>query len=456
MSIEIIAAVSIQKNGGFGIGYNGGIPWKLPEDLKTFKEKTLGNTVVMGMGTFKSLDQKCLPYRKNMVLTRKNVDIVKNTGAHTVSSFKELDDEINLRLKKDEKIFIIGGESLYKRYRDKVSKIHLTLVDKYYDCDTYFPGGIDASYEILDHTLHNGYTQIIYNKAKTENNNEANYLKLLKNVLDDGVFKPDRTGTGVLSLFSTQTRFSLVNNVIPLLTTKKVPINMVIEELLWFCRGETDSNILKEKGVNIWNDNSSEAFLKSRNLDYKIGECGPIYGWQWRRFNGDYPSKKGGVDQLAYVENLLKTDPFSRRIMISSWNPEQLNMMVLPPCHFCIMFYVEEIEGVKYLSGNYIMRSNDLFLGAPFNIASYAILINILAYRCGMIAKELVASVCDAHIYSNHLNAVHTQLAREPRAQPILLLDDSIKEKTWEEISINDIKIVGYFPHPRITAKMAV
>ena len=237
--------------------------------------------------------------------------------------------------------------------------------------------------------------------------------------------------------------------------------------MLWFCRGDTDTNILSKKGIKIWDGNTSREFLDKRKLDYPEGVAGPIYGWQWRHFNAKYSSVfsdtskfdtsiLGGVDQLENVINALKTDPFSRRIMMSAWNPEQLNEMALPPCHHCITFYAEEIDGEMYLSSHFIMRSSDFLLGVPFNLASYCVLTQIIAMKCGMKAKELVYSGSDIHIYSNHIKSVEKQLKRPVRSSPILKIDNSIKDKDWAEMKVSDFELIGYIPAQGIVAKMAI
>lgn len=275
---------------------------------------------------------------------------------------------------------------------------------------------------------------------------EKGYLNLLQNILDNGVEKQDRTGIGTKSLFGTQLRFSLRNDTIPILTTKKVFIRGVIEELLFFIRGETNTKLLENKGVNIWKGNTSREFLDKRGLkNYPEGEMGPMYGYKWRNFHG--------VDQLSNALSLIKNDPNSRRIMVSAYDPSASNLTVLEPCHCFFQFYIDD-EG---LSCQWMQRSTDCFLGLPFNIVSYAALTHMMAKAAGLKAKELIFSGGDTHIYNNHIEQVKEQLSRRPYDFPklnikkeILLIAD------MEKMSFEDFEIVGYKSHPSIKAEMAI
>jgi thymidylate synthase len=240
-----------------------------------------------------------------------------------------------------------------------------------------------------------------------------------------------------------------------------------LEELLWFARGETDVTELQKRGVHIWDGNSSRAFLDSVGLHGNAdGDIGPGYGFQWRHFGaeygdgpkaGDFTKYAGqGVDQLAYVEHLLKTDPFSRRIVMTAWNPAALNRTALPPCHTLVQFYVEDVDGDRRLSCHMYQRSVDTFLGFPWNIASYAMLTHLLAVRNNMTAFELIISTGDTHLYADHFDAARQQLVRAPLPIPRIEIDPSVAHKKWEDIdSKNDVAVVGYYCHPVISAKMS-
>ncbi len=261
------------------------------------------------------------------------------------------------------------------------------------------------------------------------------YLDLLQHVLDHGSRKEDRTGTGTRSVFGAQLRFDLAQG-FPLVTTKKTHLKSIIYELLWFLRGETNVRWLQEHGVSIWNEWAREG-----------GELGPIYGYQWR----NWPTPDGRhIDQITEVVNTLKTNPDSRRIIVSAWNVGQIDQMALPPCHAFFQFYVADGK----LSCQLYQRSADLFLGVPFNIASYSLLVLMMAQVCDLAPGEFIWTGGDCHIYSNHMEQVQTQLAREPRAWPEMKLNPAKKDIFAFEYE--DFTLEGYDPHPAIKAPVAV
>ncbi len=261
------------------------------------------------------------------------------------------------------------------------------------------------------------------------------YLNLLQHVLDHGVSKEDRTGTGTLSCFGFQSRYDLSKG-FPLLTTKKVHLKSVIHELLWFIKGDTNIAYLKENGVSIWDEWADEN-----------GNLGPVYGSQWR----SWPDQEGGViDQLAQLEKNLKEDPYSRRLIVSAWNVGALKKMKLPPCHAFFQFYVANGK----LSCQLYQRSADVFLGVPFNIGSYALLTFMLAQTCGYQVGEFVHTLGDAHLYKNHLDQARLQLSRIPGPLPKLVLNHEIK--TVFDFKYEDIQILEYNPQPGIRAPVAV
>lgn len=261
------------------------------------------------------------------------------------------------------------------------------------------------------------------------------YHDLCRHILDHGVVKEDRTGTGTTSVFGYQMRFDLQEG-FPLITTKKLHIRSIIHELLWFISGETNVRYLQENGVRIWNEWADED-----------GNLGPVYGSQWRSF----PRPDGSsVDQLAQVIEQIKTNPDSRRLIVSAWNPGQLDEMALPPCHLLFQFYVADGK----LSCQLYQRSADTFLGVPFNIASYALLTHMVAHVTGLEVGDFVHTLGDAHIYHNHLEQVELQLSREPRPLPKLNIVRDVP--SIESFLFEDFEILGYDPHPHIKGEVSV
>ncbi|MCC2678505.1 MAG: thymidylate synthase [Pseudobdellovibrio sp.] len=261
------------------------------------------------------------------------------------------------------------------------------------------------------------------------------YHDLLKHVLAHGEKKDDRTGTGTLSVFGYQSRYNLEEG-FPLLTTKKLHTRSIFYELLWFLRGETNIKFLKDNKVSIWDEWAAEN-----------GELGPIYGKQWRYWE---TADGKTVDQISNVIHQIKTNPDSRRHLVIAFNPGDVDKMALPPCHAFFQFYVANGK----LSCQLYQRSADIFLGVPFNIASYALLVHMVAQVCDLKVGDFVHTLGDAHIYSNHMEQVHTLLAREPRPLPQLKLNPEIKNIF--DFKYEDIQIVGYDPHPVIKAEVAV
>ena len=261
------------------------------------------------------------------------------------------------------------------------------------------------------------------------------YLDLMQRILTEGVSKDDRTGTGTLSVFGHQMRFDLSDG-FPLLTTKKLHVRSIVHELLWFLRGDTNIGWLNEHGVTIWDEWADEN-----------GDLGPVYGAQWR----SWPASDGQtVDQIRWVVDEIRTNPSSRRLVVSSWNVGQLEAMRLPPCHLLFQLYVARGR----LSCQLYQRSADVFLGVPFNIASYALLTMMIAQVCDLAPGEFVHTLGDAHLYSNHLEQARLQLQREPRVLPTMTLNPAVS--SLELFTWDDFELSGYDPHPHIRAQVAV
>ena len=285
------------------------------------------------------------------------------------------------------------------------------------------------------------------------------YLDLCKTILEKGIKKEDRTGTGTISYFGYQMRFDLSEG-FPLLTTKRVHLKSIIHELLWFISGDTNIKYLVDNDVRIWNDWPYAAYQKSSDYqnetieefalkikessDFakKWGNLGPVYGKQWRNF--------GGVDQLEDLINQIKTNPTSRRLIISAWNPAEIKDMALPPCHCFMQFYVNNNK----LSCQLYQRSADVFLGVPFNIASYALFTMMIAQVCNLELGDFVHTIGDAHIYLNHLEQINKQLTRTPRQLPTMKINPEIK--SIYDFKFDDFELVGYDPYKGIKGKVAV
>ncbi|MBO5584062.1 MAG: thymidylate synthase [Prevotella sp.] len=261
------------------------------------------------------------------------------------------------------------------------------------------------------------------------------YLSLLQRILDEGTVKTDRTGTGTKSIFGHQMRFDL-NEGFPLLTTKKLHLKSIIHELLWFLRGDTNIAYLKANGVSIWDEWADEN-----------GDLGPVYGQQWR----SWPDYKGGtIDQISNVVEMILHDPDSRRMIVSAWNPAEIEQMALPPCHCLFQFYVADGR----LSLQLYQRSADTFLGVPFNIASYALLLMMMAQVTGLKAGEFIHTTGDTHLYLNHLEQARLQLTREPRPLPKMLINPEVS--SIFDFKYEDFQLTDYNPHPHIKAAVSV
>jgi thymidylate synthase len=294
---------------------------------------------------------------------------------------------------------------------------------------TSFKRGIDTT--IKKRKTKNGLAFSLFDRRE----NMRQYLDLLQHILDNGQKREDRTGTGTISTFGYQMRFPLAKG-FPLVTTKKVHLRSIIYELLWFLRGETNIHYLKENHVSIWDEWADEN-----------GELGPIYGKQWRSF----PRPDGTtVDQISWVIDEIKRNPTSRRLVVTAWNPGELDKMALPPCHLLFQFYISNGK----LSCQLYQRSADTFLGVPFNIASYSLLTHMIAQVTGLGVGDFVHTIGDAHIYLNHIDQVHEQLSRKPFPLPTLTLNpavDSIFDFTFEDITIDN-----YQAHPHIKGEVSV
>jgi len=484
--LKVIFAIS--NKGDFCSKDRVSLPWgRIPEDLRFFRSTTVGlgdNAVIMGKNTFASINHIPFPNRVNIVVSK----TLYNDGNTLLDESKKyyITSSLDEAIKKARKlvtgdIFIIGGLEILREAltRPDIDYIYVTIISGRRidliseDSTIKFEYTTPASNVLKSRTLYecDEYSLLFHEFWNYTYTEEEKITGLIKNVLENGTKRDDRTGTGTVSLFAQTFRLD-ISEYFPLLTTKRVFWKGVVEELLWFLRGSTDTKELERVGVNIWKGNTSREFLDSHGLsNYREGELGPGYGFQWRSFGRKYYTlseqeelRENGytresnsvrwVDQIAEAIRLLRTDKYSRRILVNAWNAADLEKMALPPCHYAFQFYVTPSENGDELSILVNMRSCDIFLGLPFNIASYALLTYIIANMVGMKPKEMVFMLGDAHIYTNHIDQCYRMLERPLRELPRLEVLHS-KEKI-EDYRIEDFLLMGYNPHPIIKGEMAV
>lgn len=443
-----------------GFSCKNDLPWlkndRYMYDMINFKNLTMGtgnNIVIMGRKTWESIKDKPLKKRLNIVITKSHIPkpVITFSSVNDCHTWLNAHDEYKKWWKHER--WVIGGKMLFDEYYEKnlIWRSVITTLKKSFNCDNQ----IDASKYSKKLTLSKMdiHKHLDINTYYVNNDGEQLYLDLLQDILQNGSIVQNRTSVDTISIFGTQLKFSLLSEgdqiSFPILTTKDMFFKGVVEELLWFIRGETNSKILENKGVNIWKQNSSRKTLDELGLNYPEGENGPIYGKQWRKWEG--PNGKIH-DQLSNVIHSLKTNPFSRRHIISAWNVADLHKMSLPPCHVLYQFYVKHIEGKKYLSCSMYQRSADCFLGLPFNIASVALFTIMIAKEVNMIPENIIISIGDAHIYMNHIKQVKEQLNRKPLKFPTI----EFSRKKIDEYKFSDFQLINYFRYPRIKAKMVV
>lgn len=435
LHIEAIACVDVKA----GISKNGMLPWagttEGRADVQYMRQQTLmaapwkKNIIIVGHTTFKTLPPKFYAeptsVREMYILSSSPPPLPPQESLTYHSSPEELYLAVMDRYYRQgdiDRVFVFGGGEIYKIFLEKrwIHTFHLTMLRENYACDTFFPMElIYASYEVLrtscELTRRSNLT--VWTRRPHP---EYAYLDLLQKVYYTGVLRETRNGAGdTRSLFGTALEFDVGRFGFPLLTTKKMFFKGIATELCWFLKADTDARHLQDKGVRIWDGNTSRAFLDQRGLtDYAEGQAGPIYGFQWRNFNGPYNTVEPSAvvletvrDQLYACLQLLQNDPYSRRIVFSGWNPLQLADMCLPPCHVLYQFYVSADQA---LSCQMYQRSADLFLGLPFNIASTALLTSIFARLTNLSVGTIRINIGDAHLYSQHHECVRQQLTRTP------------------------------------------
>ena len=488
----------------YGIGKNNKLPWKLSKELKYFKYITTKpphrhlpidcclNAVIMGRKTWESIPSKFrpLPDRLNIILSRNQKYVKENTELNIPNTFflERIDDGIEFAKdyiskilnKQLGQIFIIGGASLYQQVftRPDLDNIYLTHIYEDFNCDTFLTDkkelqGILENYNLStvspfeqENGTHFRYfkyqrkdfdveAQIVY-----QNEEEQQYLDLLYKIGLEGIKRDDRTGIGTISTFGEVQKFNL-RDTFPLLTTKRMFFKAIFEELMLYLRGQTDNKILQEKNIHIWDGNTSREFLDKRGLDhYEEGDMGETYGFNFRHFGGDYRGcqenyvkGENGFDQLQNVINLIKTNPTSRRMIITLWNPHTEHKAALPSCLCWYQFYVNTYE--KTLSLLINIRSSDFFLANNWNVCTGALLVHLICnlQDISLTPGDLTVMSGDTHIYLSHLDQVQINLQRKARPFPKLLVNG---KSNIEDYQFEDLTLLGYNPYPSIKAPMAV
>jgi dihydrofolate reductase/thymidylate synthase len=446
--------IAIDKNNG--IGLNNKLPWNCKQELQIFKQKTTNNVLIVGRKTFNSLPK--LNNRKIYCLTR-DLESTTNSKNNDVTF---IDNFCKIPYIKDKTIFIAGGKQIYEHSLSipyYIKKVHLSVMKKSYNCDCFFNKELLDNFVILEKQTFEEFTHYIL-EPTTSCFGERQYLNLLKNIVFNGNTRQTRNGT-TLSKFNNHVTFDLSNRVLPMLTTKRMFLRGIVEELLFFIRGDTDTKKLMNKDVNIWKLNTTREFLDSQNLNYDTGVMGPMYGYQWRHFGHPYitdqqgnPIKvndSDGVDQIKDVINLIKNDPMSRRILLTTYNPTQSREGVLYPCHSVIIQFYVEGESLDMFCYN---RSQDTFLGTPFNITSSSLLLIMIAQITNKKPRFFNLSMGDTHIYDIHIEHAKKQLARIPYKFPTITINNLQTLQDIDNLSYQDFVVENYKYHPGIKTQM--
>ena len=469
--------LAVDKNNG--IGCDGILSWNIPEELKIFKEKTKDSIVIVGRKTLEKLPK--LKDRTIYCLSSKIEIKCNNELVYTFQNINECVEQAEKLSKiSGKKIFIIGGNKIYDNFFKNYKKdivVHISFLINSYKCDTFFNMENLKDFYIYKKDEYELFThyEMVYQRY-----GEQQYLNLAKDLLENGERRKTRNAE-TISDFCKHLKFDLRDG-FPLLTTKKMFLKGIVEELLFFIRGDTQSKILEEKGINIWTCNTNREFLDTNNFkDRKEGEMGPMYGSIWRNFNSLSSDKEKNqlqdnkyiqfhyksfdednitdkiesiefnIDQLKFVINEIKTNPTSRRILMTSFNPAQVKQGVLWPCHsITIQFYIQD----GYLDMFCYNRSSDFLLGLPFNIASSSLLLKLIAKLVNLIPRYFNLSLGDTHIYEKHIHSVNEQLKRIPYIFPKIQLPDFNTIEEVEKLAYKDFKLTDYQSYETIKAEM--
>ena len=473
----------VARDAKYGIGKNNKIPWRYPEDLKFFRETTIGQVIIQGRVTYESILEATggpLKDRIHIVIsTNEQRELKNNNSVYFVKSPEAAAELFARKFAKTHKGIVIGGAKIYDWFisRGYIRTEYRTEIFAEHDCDTFYnpPNIARANEEIL---FQNEKLKII--KATIgKNEEEQEFLRIGSSILDLGNFRQERTGAGAYSLFGHQLRFNLRDHTFPLLTTRKMFLTGIFEELMFYLRGQTDNTILESKGIKVWTANTTREFLDARGLQrLPVGDMGPSYGFLFRHFGATYETCKtdyskqeskdpkdpnvgnlqSGVDQLAKLIKKIKTDPTNRRMIISLWDPTNEDKCPLPPCLYNYQFYVNG----RYLSCMMTQRSSDYAVAGGWNVATGALFVFLLAAVCGLEPDTLIWNIGDAHLYANVVEGFKIQLERQPRPFPKLFIgkkfasDDTPDTalKNLEAFQKEDLLLVGYEPHDPIKFPM--
>lgn len=443
----------VATDNNYGIGKNNKIPWINKEDMAYFRAKTLNNVVIMGRKTYESIG-KPLSNRINIVISK-----TLKTNNNDLLIFSDIWECVKECYKNFSELecFVIGGEEIYSaflKYR-LIKTIYWNKIKKNYDCDKFLRIRDKKYYDIKGDFFESQFDVI---NCITEahvlqyaNNEEKKMLGLMREILEVGETRDERTGTGAKSLFGKQFEFCLRDHKFPLMTSKKLSLRFIFEELMFYLRGQTDNTVLEKKNIYVWTPNTSRKFLDGRGLnDLPVGDMGHSYGFSFRHFgaqyvdcNTDYTGK--GFDQIKYLIKEMKENPTSRRLRISLWEPNHMHKAALPPCLEQYQFYVSN-DG--YLDCMMTQRSSDFFTAGGWNVATGALLTYLLAHFCDLKPNRLVWNIGDIHIYNNLVEQVETQLSRVCHNYPFLFINGDPKK--IEDFQYENLELVGYKAEPHI------
>jgi len=464
MKINLIVAVDSK----YGIGKDNSIPWgRITEDMRFFKDATTESIVIMGRKTWESIGEKPLPDRTNFVIssTMPESRMVCRTLTEALERSHQVHNTLSPIYKplspQTDKVFIIGGSKVYEEavnfFYDDIESIYMTAVKGDFKCDTFFPVLDQNKFKLTmaskgKLTELNGISYRFLRYDKCSDAKEYDYLYILRNIITNGDKRETRNGA-TRSLFSERLEFDL-SSYFPMATIRRTPIKWIFEELMWIIRGQTNTKILENKGIHIWKGNSSREFLDSKGLEhFKEGEIGPTYGFLMRNFGADFEHhtsynnefeqifERSGIDQLQNILKKIKETPHDRRLIISLWDPYNVDKCALPPCLRDYQFYVANGK----LSCQATLRSSDAPVALHWNICTASLFTHLCASYCDLNVGKLTMIIGDAHIYEEHVKEVEENLLkRTPRPYPILRVMK--KRNNIEDYEFNDLEIIGYFP----------